>query len=91
MFSRGKPQPVFAIDTQMANRMSQLSIVPELDTPATFLETGGERRCEKGRPVSEVTEILDEESDDLSEFEEDSEGLSFESVHHMFSIHRSVC
>jgi hypothetical protein len=90
MYSRGKPQPIFSIDTQIANRMSQLSIVPELDTPATFLEVGGERQFEIGRPVSEVTEILDEESDDLSEFEEDSEGLSFESVIVFALSHRYI-
>jgi hypothetical protein len=80
MFSRGKPQPVFSIDTQFANRRSQLSIVPELDTPATFLEAPGHHHSEKARPISEITEIFDENDEDLSEFEEDSEGLSFDSV-----------
>jgi hypothetical protein len=83
MFSRGKTQPMFSIDTQLANRRSQLSIVPELDTPATFLEVPGYHQLERTRPISEITEIFDEydeDEDDLSEFEEDSEGLSFDSV-----------
>jgi hypothetical protein len=85
MFSRGKPQPIFSIDTEIANRRSQLSIVPELDTPATFLEVPGYKEFDKARPISEITEIFDEydedyDEDDLSEFEEDSEGLSFDSV-----------
>ena len=88
MFSRGKIQPLFSIDTALANRRSQLSVVPEVDTPATFLEISG--RSGKPRPVSDVTEIFEEDDydyddeeddqDDLSEFEEDSESLSFESV-----------
>jgi hypothetical protein len=83
MYSRGKTQPVFSIDTTLANRRSQLSIVPELDTPATFLEVPSYNQLEKTRPISEITEIFDEydeDEDDLSEFEEDSEGLSFDSV-----------
>ncbi|KAF2429824.1 hypothetical protein EJ08DRAFT_634589 [Tothia fuscella] len=83
MFSRGKPQPIFTIDTQLANRISQLSIVPELDTPSTLLELPEEQRFEKARPISEVTEIYGEDDDgddeNLSEFEEDSEGNSYDS------------
>jgi hypothetical protein len=82
MFSRGKPAALFSIDTQLANRQSLLSVVPEVDTPTTYLGFP-ERR--KQRPISEVTEIYEEEEyigmDDLSEFEEDSEGLdSWEEV-----------
>jgi len=88
---------VFSIDTKLADRRSQLSIVPEVETPktSTFLDVPGYRRhSEKARPISEITEICDDDIDDdsdhssieedglseISEFEEDSEGLSFESV-----------
>lgn len=84
MFSRGKTQGLFPIDTQLSNRSSLLSIVPELESPSTFLEVPGLHLLDKKRPVSEVTEIFDEDGEhsdgDLSEFEEDSEGWNFESV-----------
>ncbi|TID27339.1 hypothetical protein E2P81_ATG00099 [Venturia nashicola] len=72
MFSRGKTTPLFSIDTQLANRQSLLSVVPEVETPTTLLAPPELR---KHRPISEVTEIWDEEDpsdgDDYSEFEED--------------------
>lgn len=84
MYTRRKTQSLFPIDTLLSNRTSLLSIVPELESPSTLLAVPGFE--DKKRPVSEITEILDENSsshedeDDLSEFEEDSEGWSFESV-----------
>jgi ABC-type enterochelin transport system substrate-binding protein len=62
-----------------------LSVVPEVDTPATFLDPPkDEFITDKRRPMSEITEIFDELEDiedELSEFEEDSEeALSFQSV-----------
>lgn len=81
MFSRGKTTPLFSIDTQLANRQSLLSVVPEVETP-TLLALPESR---KHRPISEVTEIWDEDDqsdgDDYSEFEEDvGDHSSWESV-----------
>jgi hypothetical protein len=81
MFSRGQTKPLFSIDIQLANRQSLLSVVPEVETP-TLLALPESR---KHRPISEVTEIYDEEDhsdgDDYSEFEEDlGDHSSWESV-----------
>jgi len=80
MFSRGKLQPLFPIDTTMGNRQSMLSVVPEVESPATLLDI----ELQKQRPMSEITEIFDELElleDDLSEFEEDSdEAFDFQFV-----------
>jgi hypothetical protein len=81
MFSRGKTTPLFSVDTQAANRQSYLSVVPEVESP-TLLALPESR---KHRPISEVTEIWDEEDhsddDNYSEFEEDSgDQSSWESV-----------
>lgn len=76
MFTRGKMQSLFTIDTSLANRVSLLSIVQEVDTPTN---PDKEMKHPMARPVSEITEILDE--DDMSDFEEYSdEALSFVSV-----------
>jgi hypothetical protein len=87
MFSRGKTTPLFSIDTQLANRQSFLSVVPEVESPRTLLAVPEFR---KHRPISEVTEIYDEEDhsdeDDYSEFEEDSgDQSSWESVSYCLS------
>jgi hypothetical protein len=77
MFTRGKIESLFSIDTALANRTSMLSIVPEVDTPATFLEVHQRSViADTARPLSEITEIFDEIEDiedELSEFEEDSD------------------
>lgn len=77
MFTRGKIQPLFSIDTALANRQSMLSVVPEVETPATFLDVPQrDIISDKPRPMSEITEIFDELEnieDELSEFEEDSD------------------
>jgi hypothetical protein len=80
MFQRGRPQSLFPIDPELANR---LSIVPEVTTPSKFLAPPATANpVAKERPRSEITEIYDYESDeDESEFEEDSdEGFEFELV-----------
>ncbi|KIW01406.1 uncharacterized protein PV09_07170 [Verruconis gallopava] len=77
MFTRGKMQPLFSIDSAFSHRQSMLSVVHEVDTPSTLLEVPAkENGSAKARPLSEFTEIfdeLDEIEDELSEFEEDSE------------------
>lgn len=85
MFTRGRIPSLFSIDTSIANRQSMLSVVPEVETPAVFLEVQHRQNVEdKPRPMSEITEIFDEleiMEDDLSEFEEDSdEAFEFQSV-----------
>ena len=86
MFERGRTPSLFPIQTDLANR-KHLSIVPEVDTPASVL--GFPRhivRIGKPRPVSEVTEIFEtDEDDDLSQFEEDFEDVPFASVSTMSS------
>lgn len=86
MFARGRIQPLFPIDTAIGSRQSMLSVVPEVESPATLLDT---QSTHKRRPMSEITEIFDEldlYEDDLSEFEEDSdeafsdEAFDFQSV-----------
>jgi hypothetical protein len=80
MFQRGRPQSLFPIDPELANR---LSIVPEVPTPSKFLALPASQNPRgRERPLSEVTEIYDYDSEeDESEFEEDSdEGLDFELV-----------
>lgn len=72
---------MFSIDTQAANRQSYLSVVPEVESPALLALP----ESRKHRPISEVTEIWDEEDhsddDNYSEFEEDSgDQSSWESV-----------
>lgn len=86
MFTRSKMEPLFSLDTALAHRNSMLSVVPEVDSPATLLEVPRESySMDKMRPMSEITEIfdeLDDIEDELSEFEEDSaeEVFSFQSV-----------
>jgi hypothetical protein len=85
MFTRGKMQSLFSIDTSISNRQSMLSVVPEVDSPAHLAETRhNDIVLERARPMSEITEILDELDfieDDMSEFEEDSdEAFEFQSV-----------
>ena len=84
MFQRSKTQPFFPpIQTELANEYARkhLSVVPEVDTPATatFLSAP---RTEKPRPMSEVTEIFEtDEDDETSDFEEDYDDfISFQSV-----------
>lgn len=79
MFTRSKMQPVFPLETTMSNRQSMLSVVPELESPATNQDVS-QRQYIPGRyrPIStsEITEILDELElleDDSSDFEEDSD------------------
>ena len=84
MFARGRIQPLFPIDTNVGNRQSMLSIVPEVESPATLVDAQPGHGLQKHRPMSEITDIFDELDmleDDLSEFEEDSdEGFEFHSV-----------
>jgi hypothetical protein len=85
MFTRGKMQPLFSLDTTLSNRQSMLSVVPEVESPAHYLEISHrDLISDKPRPMSEITEILDELDlieDDMSEFEEDSdEAFEFQSV-----------
>ncbi|KAF2405582.1 hypothetical protein EJ06DRAFT_30894 [Trichodelitschia bisporula] len=90
MFQRGKMQPLFAIDTGLANRrIHALSIVPEVPTPRTNTLEVPVVRSAHARPLSEVTQIFEDEEDsspddqayeadeydDQSLFEEDSESL----------------
>jgi len=71
MFERGRASSLFPIKTDLANR-KHLSVVPEVDTPASVLSTPKQvPRSDRPRPVSEVTEILETDEDELSEFEED--------------------
>jgi len=71
MFERGRASALFPIKTDLANR-KHLSVVPEVDTPASVLSTPKQvPRSDRPRPVSEVTEILETDEDDFSQFEED--------------------
>jgi hypothetical protein len=80
MFERGRASSLFPIQTDLANR-KHLSVVPEVDTPATFPPTPKHvARSDKPRPVSEVTEILETDEDDLSQFEEDLDDVPFQYV-----------
>ena len=85
MFQRPKTHFFPAIQTDLANdwQRKHLSAVPEVDTPATGRTFLTMPRPEKQRPVSEVTEIIETDDDDESEFEEDTEAIiSFQSVCH---------
>jgi len=80
MFERGRATSLFPIQTELANR-KHLSVVPEVDTPASILATPRHvARAGKPRPVSDVTEIFETDEDDLSQFEEDLEDVPFTSV-----------
>ena len=80
MFERGRASSLFPIQTELANR-KHLSVVPEVDTPASILNTPKHvARNGKPRPISEVTEIYETDEDDISQFEEDLEDVPFASV-----------
>lgn len=80
MFERGRASTLFPIQTELANR-KHLSVVPEVDTPASVLITPRHiAGTGRPRPVSEVTEIFETDEDDVSEFEEDLEDVPFASV-----------
>jgi hypothetical protein len=80
MFERGRASSLFPIQTDLANR-KYLSIVPEVDTPASVLITPRHiPQTGKVRPISEVTEIYETDDDDVSQFEEDLEDVPFASV-----------
>jgi hypothetical protein len=84
MFLRSGMQPLFPIDTALTNRQSLLSVVPEVESPATILDARRASILDKTRPMSEITEIYDElgdVEDDASDFEEDSdEAFDFDFV-----------
>lgn len=76
MFLRSGMQPLFPIDTALINRQSLLSVVPEVESPATILDARRAPVTDNTRPMSEITEIYDELGDiedDVSDFEEDSD------------------
>lgn len=80
MFERGRASTLFPIQTDLANR-KHLSVVPEVDTPASILSTPKHPpRSDKPRPVSEVTEILETDEDETSQFEEDLDDVPYPSV-----------